>query len=68
MARKLTWTESFTTTAYYSAEITDEQAELFQNNPDQFFDEVEFRDNQDLVNERIKDFGAENFELEDEEN
>jgi hypothetical protein len=66
MGKKITWTESFTTTLFYSAEITDNEAELFEIDPDRFFDEVGFRDNQELVNDKIDDIGAENFEIEED--
>lgn len=64
MGKKITWVESFTTTAFYSAEITDEEAKLFETDRERFFDEVDFRDNQDLIREKISDYGPENFEIE----
>jgi len=66
MGKKITWVETFSTTAFYSAEITDEQAELFETDRERFFDEVEFRDNQELVREKVSDYGPENFEIDED--
>ena len=52
MTKKITWFESYTTICKYSAEITDEEAKLFEEDEDKFFDEVNYRDDQNL--ERAK--------------
>ena len=38
MAKKLIKMESYTTICWYEAEITDEQAELFKNDQDKFYE------------------------------
>jgi len=50
---KFIWFESFTTITKYSAEITEEQAELFKNDPDKFFDTVSYQDNSNLEWDKI---------------
>jgi len=64
MGKKITWVETFSTTAFYSAEITDEQAELFETDRERFFDEVGYMDNQELIREKVSDYGPDNFEIE----
>lgn len=63
MGKKITWMESFTTTLFYSAEITDDEAELFESDSDRFFDEVGYRDNQELIRDEIDDSVSDNFEI-----
>ena len=67
MAIKITWTESSTTYYHYSAEITEEQAELFETDEARFFDEVDFRHDPVLEWEDIKDHEAEDFEIEEDD-
>ena len=67
MAIKITWTESSTTSYHYSAEITEEQADLFDADPEKFFAEVDFRHDQELEWEDIKDHDAEDFEIEEDD-
>jgi hypothetical protein len=67
MAIKITWTESSTTYYHYSAEITEEQADLFETDEAKFFDEVDFRNNQELEWEDVKDHDAEDFEIEEDD-
>lgn len=64
---KITWFESYTTTCKYSAEITEEEAQLFTENPERFFEEISFRDNQDLEWDKIDNEESYDFELESEE-
>ena len=61
--KKITWTESFSQSTGFSAEITDEQAELFKSNPKQFFDEVNFKDSQDLEWDSVYDENKTNYEI-----
>jgi hypothetical protein len=65
MAKKITWLESYTTTLKYSAIISDEEAELFETDEDRFFDEVSFRDNQELEWDKIDDEESFDFDIED---
>jgi hypothetical protein len=65
MAKKITWLESYTTTLKYSAIISDEEAELFETDEDRFFDEVSFRDNQELEWDKINDEESFDFDIED---
>jgi hypothetical protein len=65
MAKKITWIESYTTTLQYSAIISDEEAELFETDEDRFFDEVSFRDNQELEWDKIDNEESGDFEIED---
>jgi len=64
---KITWFESYTTICKYSAEITEEEAQLFKEDEERFFDEVSYRDNQDLEWDKIKDEETYDFEIEDDE-
>ena len=67
MAKKLVWFESYTTICKYSAELTDEEAELFENDEERFFEEVDYQGNQDLVWDKITDEDMYDFEIEDTE-
>ena len=49
----LKWSETFTTTNYYTAEISEEEAELFNTNEDKFFEEVDYSENQELSHDDI---------------
>ena len=42
MGKKITWIESTTTYYKYSAKLTDEQAKLFEEDEDKFYEEVDF--------------------------
>ena len=48
MAKKLVWFESYTTICKYSTELTDEEAALFEEDEEKFFEEVDYQDNQEL--------------------
>ena len=67
MAKKLVWFESYTTISKYSTELTDEEAALFEEDQDRFFEEVDYQGNQDLEWDKIKDEDMYDFEIEDEE-
>ncbi len=64
---KITWFESYTTICKYSAEITEEEAQLFREDEDKFFEEVSYSDNQDLEWDKIENEDTYDFEIEDEE-
>lgn len=64
MTKKITWFESYTTICKYSAEITDEEAKLFEEDEDRFFDEVNYRDNQNLEWDKIDNEESYDFEIE----
>jgi hypothetical protein len=66
MAKKLVWFESYTTICKYSAELTDEEAELFENDEDRFFEEVDYQGNQDLEWDKITDEDMYDFEIEED--
>ena len=67
MAKKLVWFESYTTICKYSTELTDEEAELFENDEDRFYEEVDFRGNQDLEWDKITNEDEYDFEIENDE-
>lgn len=67
MGKRITWTESYTTTCKYSAELTDEESKLFEEDEDRFFNEVDYTANQELEWDDEKDHGREDFEIEDDE-
>ena len=67
MAKKLTWVESYTTYEYWEAEITDEQAALFEENEEEFFETVSFRDNANLISDKVKNDESFDFEVVEEE-
>jgi len=66
MAKKLVWFESFTTICKYSAELTDEEAALFEEDQDRFFEEVDYQGNQDLEWDKITDEDMYDFEIEED--
>jgi hypothetical protein len=65
MAKKLVWFESYTTICKYSVELTDEEVELFENDEDRFYEEVDFRGNQDLEWDKITDEDEYDFDIEE---
>jgi hypothetical protein len=66
MAKKLVWFESYTTICKYYAELTDEEAKLFEEDEDKFFEEVDFRGNQDLEWDKIENEEEYDFQIEEE--
>jgi len=66
MAKRLVWFESYTTICKYSAEITDEEAALFEEDQDKFFEEVDYQGNQDLEWDKITDEDMYDFEVEED--
>lgn len=67
MAKKLVWFESYTTICKYSVELTDEEAALFEEDEDRFFEEVDYQGNQDLEWDKITNEEIYDHEIEDEE-
>lgn len=67
MAKKLVWFESYTTICKYSAELTDEEAQLFEEDQDRFFEEVSYRDVQDLEWDKITNEDQYDYQIEEEE-
>ena len=65
MTKKLVWFESYTTICKYSVELTDEEAELFEEDEDRFYEEVDFRGNQDLEWDKITDEDEYDFDIEE---
>jgi hypothetical protein len=55
MGKKLVWFESYTTICKYSSELTDEEAALFEENEEKFFEEVDYMGNQELEWDKITD-------------
>jgi hypothetical protein len=67
MAKKLKWVETFTTTTWCECELTDEQAKLYEEDRDKFFEEVEpFGDNRVVLNDDVSSDEYDYFELVDE--
>ncbi len=66
MAKKLVWFESYTTICKYSAELTDEEAQLFEEDQDRFFEEVSYRDVQDLEWDKITNEDQYDYQIEEE--
>jgi hypothetical protein len=67
MGKKITWYESYKTVCKYSAELTDEEAKLFEEDQDRFFEEVDYQANQELEWDDVEDNDFYDFELEDSE-
>lgn len=65
MSKKLVWFESYTTICKYSTELTDEEAELFEEDEDRFYEEVDFRVNQDLEWDKITEEDQYDFDIEE---
>jgi hypothetical protein len=65
MAKKLVWFESYTTICKYSTELTDEEAELFEEDEEKFFEEVDYMGDQDLEWDKITDEDTYDFEIEE---
>jgi len=66
MGKKLVWFESYTTICKYSAELTDEEAQLFEEDQDKFFDEVSYRDVQDLEWDKITNEEQYDYQIEED--
>ena len=66
MAKKLIWFESYTTICKYSVELTDEQTKLFEENEEKFYEEVDFRGNQELEWDKVEDEDEYDFSIEEE--
>jgi len=65
MGKKLVWFEKFTTICKYTTEISDEEAELFNEDEQRFYDEVDYQSNQDLEWDSIEDGETYDFSIED---
>jgi hypothetical protein len=65
MGKKLVWFESYTTICKYSAEVSDEEAKLFEEDEEKFFETVDYRDNQELEWDKIGDEDFYDFEIEE---
>ncbi len=50
---KFYWIETFQTSAKYSAEITEEQAKLFKENPEAFLETVDYQGDRNLEWDKI---------------
>ena len=66
MGKKLTWFESCTVIDKYSAELTDEEAQLFEEDEDRFFEEVDYMGDQELEWDKIKNEVVYDFEIEED--
>lgn len=64
---KITWFESYTTICKYSAEISEEEAQLFKEDEEKFFEEVDYTYSQELEWDKIENEDTYDFELEEEE-
>jgi hypothetical protein len=65
MGKKITWFETYTTICKYSAEITDEEAKLFEEDEDKFFDEVDVDGSKELEWDEIQDEEEYDFDIEE---
>lgn len=66
MGKKLTWFESYTTIVKYSTQITDEQAEQFEQDQDSFLEEFDYQADQDFEWDKIKNEEIGDFEIEED--
>ena len=66
MGKKLVWFESYTTICKYSAELTDEEAKLFEEDEEKFYEEVDFRGDQELEWDKIEDEDEYDFSIEED--
>jgi hypothetical protein len=66
MGKKLTWFESYTTIVKYSTEITDEQAEQFEEDQDAFLADFDYQADQDFEWDKIKNEEIGDFEIEED--
>jgi hypothetical protein len=62
--KKLTWTETFTTTVECSAEISEDLAQLFNDDFDAFLESGDYTANRKVIKERTWDEEDSNFILE----
>jgi hypothetical protein len=67
MGKKLTWFESYTTIVKYSTEVTDEQAEQFEEDQDAFLADFDYQADQEFEWDKIKNEEIGDFEIEDDE-
>jgi hypothetical protein len=66
MAKKLGWYETYVTICKYSTKLTDEQAKLFEEDEEKFYNEVDFRADQELEWDKIKNEEESDFQIEEE--
>jgi hypothetical protein len=66
MGKKLTWFESYTTIVKYSAELTDEQAEQFEEDQDAFLADFDYQADQNFEWDKIKNEEIGDFEIEED--
>lgn len=66
MGKKLTWFESYTTIVKYSTQITDEQAEQFEEDQEKFLEEFDYAADQDFEWDKIKNEETGDFEIEED--
>lgn len=65
MGKKLVWFESYKTICKYSAELTDEEAKLFEEDEDRFYDEVDIDGIKELEWDKIQDEDEYDFNIEE---
>jgi hypothetical protein len=63
--KKFTWIESYTTSAKYSAEISDEDAKLFEEDPIMFFETVDYQAGKELEWDDVSNDDESDHEVED---
>ena len=66
MGKKLVWYESYKTVCKYSAELTDEEAKLFEEDEDRFYDEVDIDGIKELEWDKIQDEDEYDFSIEED--
>ena len=65
MGKRLVWFESYKTICKYSDELTDEEAKLFEEDEEKFYEEVYFRGNQEFDCDIIQDEDEYDFSIEE---
>ena len=66
MGKKIVWYESYKTVCKYSAELTDEEAKLFEEDEDRFYDEVDIDGIKELEWDKIQDEDEYDFSIEED--
>lgn len=64
MGKKLVWFESYTTVCKYSADLTDEEVKLFEEDEDKFHEEFDYQGSKELVWDEINDEDEYDFSIE----
>jgi hypothetical protein len=66
MGKKLVWFESYTTIVKYSTQITDEQAQQFEEDQEKFLEEFDYTADQDFEWDKIRNEERGDFDIEED--